>query len=164
MFLFLACLANSLSASSPCLSPLPSFLKAYCTLISLLSMYWPSKFATAASLLSKSPKLTNPNPLLFPEWSRATFGRLRSGPKREKVSYNSFSSTMASRLPMKSSAPISAPFCLSADALFTRSDFPKSFIPFMTFAAYSASEGVRNSTKPKPWWVWVTRSRGMWML
>lgn len=58
---------------------------------------------------------------------------------------------------------MSVVFCLSAEALLTRSDLPYSLTPFMTLAAYSASVGVRNSTKPKPWCDWVTRSRGIWM-
>ena len=48
-----------------------------------------------------------------------TFGVDNMPPKAEKVSYNNFSSTSGSRLPIKRLAPISR-FFLSWDALFTR--------------------------------------------
>lgn len=50
---FFACAARARSAWSPWRSPLPSFLKAYCTVISLFMRYWPCMFAIASSEASK---------------------------------------------------------------------------------------------------------------
>lgn len=73
---FRACAANIRSASSPCLSPLPSFLYAYCTETCLFMRYWPFILAMAASDDSKSAKETNPYPLDRLLSSRAIYYRL----------------------------------------------------------------------------------------
>ena len=50
---FFAWAARARSAWSPWRSPLPSFLKAYCTVISLFIRNWPCIFAIASSEASK---------------------------------------------------------------------------------------------------------------
>lgn len=55
-----ACAANNLSAVVPCLSPLPSFLNAYCTVICLPPKNCPFMFSMAISEVSKSWYETNP--------------------------------------------------------------------------------------------------------
>lgn len=64
-----------------------------------------------------------------------TFGAEVKLPKRLKVSNKTRSSTMGSRFPMKSSAPTSRVFCLSAEALLTRMGFPHRRIWFIILAA-----------------------------
>lgn len=61
---------------------------------------------------------------VWEEVRECTFGWAMRVPKRPKVSYRTRSSTMGSRLPMKSSAPTSTDFCLSALALLTRMGLP----------------------------------------
>lgn len=83
---FFACAASALSAASPCRSPLPSFLYAYCTVISLFMRYCPCMFAIASSDASKEAYEMNPYPFERLASSLLTFGGETSGPKREKVS------------------------------------------------------------------------------
>ena len=139
----------------------------------------------AASLASKVSKETKPKPRLLPEsGSRMILGVLTMTPKAEKVSYSSFSSTSASRLPTKMLAPTSS-VSFSREAWLTRMGLPKSLIMFNTcrassarassrrsrtrqvlgprhtFMAYCASSSALNSTKPKPMCCCVSLSLGM---
>lgn len=63
---FLACAASKRSAGVPCRSPLPSFLKAYCTVIALFIRNWPFIDSIAASEDSKSVYDTKPYPFDVP--------------------------------------------------------------------------------------------------
>ena len=82
--------------------------------------------------------------------SRMILGVEITSPNAEKVSYNSFSSSSASRLPTNRLAPTSLVFFPSCAALFTRIGFPNSLIMFSTLMACkdggSSSKDVSDVT------------------
>lgn len=127
--------ASNRSAADPCRSPLESFLNAYDTEIGRLHKYCPFIASIAASDASKLAKLINAKPLEFPvSGSLIILGVCKITPNAENVSYNNFSSTSGSRLPMNIFAPTSK-FFWWAEALLTRIGFPYSLIMFIILIA-----------------------------
>ena len=87
MVFFGAFAARSLSAADPCLSPFPSFLRAYETVMDLLARNWPFMASMAASADSKLSNDTKPKPFDAPvSGSTLILGVCEILPKAEKVS------------------------------------------------------------------------------